>query len=178
MPRPQPRSAERRGDKRSVLKSYPLLSRDGDDRIKSARPKHGQRGDLIGEDGHPREATRGFSPKNFSLSNLIHTISDPPNRSLFHISCYICRFPLPDGLADLQANRNLLRQVLVRMLRPDGEDGSLTWKVLVFDDRCPSRSVSRPAAPKVRKMHGVTVMMKLNDKRERIEDTPAFYLVE
>mmetsp|Transcript_17218 Transcript_17218/g.27358 ORF Transcript_17218/g.27358 Transcript_17218/m.27358 type:complete len:615 (-) Transcript_17218:57-1901(-) len=69
------------------------------------------------------------------------------------------------------------REVLVRMLRPDGEDGSLTWKVLVFDDRCMKVLAALFHVQQLQK-HGVTVMMKLNDKRERIEDTPAFYLVE
>mmetsp|Transcript_21918 Transcript_21918/g.53646 ORF Transcript_21918/g.53646 Transcript_21918/m.53646 type:complete len:625 (-) Transcript_21918:233-2107(-) len=72
------------------------------------------------------------------------------------------------------------REVLTRMLRPkENLSGgtALTWKVLIFDDRCMKILGSLFHVQQLQKL-GVTVMMKLNDKRERIEDTPAVYFIE
>mmetsp|Transcript_361 Transcript_361/g.578 ORF Transcript_361/g.578 Transcript_361/m.578 type:complete len:612 (+) Transcript_361:116-1951(+) len=69
------------------------------------------------------------------------------------------------------------REVLMRMLQLGGENASMTWKVLIFDERCMKVLSSIFHVQQLQK-HGVTVMMRLQDKRERIDDTPAVYFIE
>lgn len=63
------------------------------------------------------------------------------------------------------------------MLHPAGESGSTAWKVLVFDDRCVQVLSALFHVQQLQK-HGVTILMKLHDKREKIPDTPAVYFVQ
>mmetsp|Transcript_2399 Transcript_2399/g.4628 ORF Transcript_2399/g.4628 Transcript_2399/m.4628 type:complete len:621 (-) Transcript_2399:146-2008(-) len=73
--------------------------------------------------------------------------------------------------------QSMQREVLIKMLHPPGEDTALTWKVLIFDDRCMKVLSSLFHVQQLQK-HGVTIMMRIGEKRERIEDTPAVYFIE